>query len=89
MNKLLFERRLRRSIVVMLLCLLALCASGLVFGQTDSGRIVGRVTDQNGAIVPGATDWQVPMFALWLIIAGCIITVVRRLQRISATLRHR
>jgi hypothetical protein len=29
------------------------------------------------------------MFALWLIIAGCIITTVRRLQRISATLRHR
>jgi phosphatidylglycerophosphate synthase len=39
--------------------------------------------------VPGATDWQVPMFALWLIVAGCIVTVVRRLQRISATLRHR
>jgi hypothetical protein len=29
------------------------------------------------------------MFALWLIIAGCIITAVRRLQRISASLRHR
>jgi phosphatidylglycerophosphate synthase len=41
------------------------------------------------AVVPGATDWQVPMFALWLIIAGCVITVLRRLQRISATLRHR
>ena len=41
------------------------------------------------AIVPGATDWQVPMFALWLIIAGCIVTAIRRLQRISATLRHR
>jgi phosphatidylglycerophosphate synthase len=40
------------------------------------------------AIVSDATDWQVPIFALWLIIAGCIITVVRRLQRISATLRH-
>jgi phosphatidylglycerophosphate synthase len=41
------------------------------------------------AVVPGATEWQVPMFALWLITAGCIITAVRRLQRISATLRHR
>ena len=41
------------------------------------------------AIVPDATDWQVPMFALWLIIVGCIITVIRRLQRVSATLRHR
>jgi len=27
----------------------------LVFGQSDSGRIAGQVTDQNGAIVPGAT----------------------------------
>ena len=41
------------------------------------------------AIIPNATEWQVPMIALWLIIAGCIITVVRRLQRISAALRHR
>src|SRR5204863_8351688 len=41
------------------------------------------------AIIPNATEWQVPMSALWLIIAGCIITVVRRLQRISAALRHR
>jgi len=41
------------------------------------------------AIIPGATDWQVPMFALWVIIAGCIVTVFRRLQRISALLRHR
>ena len=41
------------------------------------------------AVIPGATEWQVPMFALWLIIAGCTITVFRRLQRISASLRHR
>ena len=41
------------------------------------------------AVIPGATDWQVPMFALWVIIAGCIVTVFRRLQRISASLRHR
>jgi phosphatidylglycerophosphate synthase len=41
------------------------------------------------AVIPGATDWQVPMFALWVIIAGCMMTVVRRLKRISASLRHR
>ena len=27
----------------------------VVFGQTDAGRIVGIVKDQNGAIIPGAT----------------------------------
>jgi phosphatidylglycerophosphate synthase len=41
------------------------------------------------AIVPSASDWQIPMFALWLIIAGCIITIVRRLQRIAAALHRR
>lgn len=41
------------------------------------------------AIVPSASDWQVPVFALWLIIAGCIVTVFRRLQRIAAALRNR
>jgi phosphatidylglycerophosphate synthase len=40
------------------------------------------------AVVPGASDWQIPIFALWVIIAGCIMTIVRRLQRIRATL-HR
>lgn len=40
------------------------------------------------AVIPGATDWQVPMFTLWVIIAGCIVTIIRRLQRIRATL-HR
>jgi phosphatidylglycerophosphate synthase len=41
------------------------------------------------AIIPGATDWQIPMFAFWIIIAGCIVTVVRRLQRITDRLRRR
>jgi phosphatidylglycerophosphate synthase len=41
------------------------------------------------AIIPDATKWQVPMFALWLIIAGFIFSSVRRLHRIFATLRHR
>ncbi len=41
------------------------------------------------AIVPSASDWEVPVFALWLIIAGCIVTVFRRLQRIAAALRNR
>ena len=40
------------------------------------------------AVVPGASDWQIPMFALWVIIAGCIMTIVRRLQRITMTLRR-
>jgi phosphatidylglycerophosphate synthase len=40
------------------------------------------------AVIPGATDWQVPMFALWVIIAGCIVTIIRRVLRIRATL-HR
>ena len=39
-------------------------------------------------IVPGASDWQIPMFALWVIIAGCIMTIVRRLQRIATKLRR-
>jgi phosphatidylglycerophosphate synthase len=41
------------------------------------------------AVVPGASDWHIPMFALWLIIAGCIMTIIRRLQRITTTLRRR
>ena len=40
------------------------------------------------AVVPGASDWQIPMFALWVIIAGCIVTIIRRLQRIVTTLRR-
>ncbi|PYK79001.1 MAG: CDP-alcohol phosphatidyltransferase family protein [Verrucomicrobia bacterium] len=40
------------------------------------------------AVVPGASDWQIPMFALWVIIAGCIVTIIRRLQRITTTLRR-
>jgi phosphatidylglycerophosphate synthase len=40
------------------------------------------------AVVPDATDWQIPMFALWVIIAGCLVTIIRRLQRITTTLRR-
>jgi phosphatidylglycerophosphate synthase len=40
------------------------------------------------AVVPGATDWQIPMFALWVIIAGCIVTIIRRLQGITSALRR-
>jgi len=39
-------------------------------------------------VVPSASEWQVPMFALWLIIAGCVVTVVRRSQRIALALRR-
>ena len=41
------------------------------------------------AVIPGASDWQIPMFALWVIIFGSIITIIRRLQRITTTLRRR
>ena len=41
------------------------------------------------ALIPGAIDWNIPTFALWLIIAGCIVTCVRRLGRITATLHAR
>jgi phosphatidylglycerophosphate synthase len=40
------------------------------------------------AFVPGASDWQIPKFALWVIIAGCMVTIIRRLQRITTTLRR-
>jgi phosphatidylglycerophosphate synthase len=40
------------------------------------------------AVIPDAMNWQIPMFALWLIIVGSIITVLRRLQRISNCLRN-
>ena len=40
------------------------------------------------AVVPGASDWQIPMFALWVIIAGSIVTIIRRMQRITTTLRR-
>jgi phosphatidylglycerophosphate synthase len=39
------------------------------------------------AIFPAAVVWKLPTLALWLIIFGCIITCVRRLQRIVAALR--
>jgi len=41
------------------------------------------------ALVPRAIDWKIPTYALWLVIAGCIVTCVRRLHRITATLQVR
>jgi len=41
------------------------------------------------AVIPRAIDWKVPTYALWLVIAGCIVTCVRRLHRIAATLQAR
>jgi len=35
--------------------LLVLAFAVIAFAQADQGRIVGTVTDANGAIVPGAT----------------------------------
>jgi Carboxypeptidase regulatory-like domain len=43
---------LRTRIVVLLLVIF--CFSAMLFSQTQQGRIVGRVTDSSGAIVPGA-----------------------------------
>jgi len=39
----------------LLLLVLLLGLASLAYAQTDNGRIVGTVTDANGAIVPGAT----------------------------------
>jgi len=41
------------------------------------------------ALMPRAIDWKIPTFVLWLIIAGCIVTCVRRLHRITTTLHAR
>src|SRR5437660_12322157 len=40
-----------RSVVVFLF---AFCALGIATGQTQEGRILGTVTDQNGGLVKGA-----------------------------------
>lgn len=40
------------------------------------------------AIFSVAVAWRLPTIALWLIILGCIVTCVRRLQRIVAALRR-
>ena len=34
---------------------LAIAGSLTAFGQTDSGRIAGKVSDANGAVIPGAS----------------------------------
>ncbi len=41
------------------------------------------------AIFPAAIRYHFPAVALWIIIAGAIITIIRRLQKISAALRAR
>jgi len=41
------------------------------------------------AVIPRAIDWKVPTYALWLVIGGCMVTCVRRLHRIAATLQAR
>jgi hypothetical protein len=42
----------RARIVVLTLVVLAFC--GVLFGQSQQGRIVGRVTDASGAVIPNA-----------------------------------
>jgi phosphatidylglycerophosphate synthase len=41
------------------------------------------------AILPLAAAWRIPTWTLWLVVAGCIITALRRLQRIAAALQPR
>jgi hypothetical protein len=54
MTKLQSERH-PRSPVLLLALMTVLLVSAVASGQADAGRIVGTVTDQNGALVPGAT----------------------------------
>src|SRR5690242_20124537 len=48
-------RRFRRIFVIALTFAIAVLTQTSAPAQTDQGRIVGTVTDANGAIVPGAT----------------------------------
>jgi phosphatidylglycerophosphate synthase len=41
------------------------------------------------AILPFAVTWKIPTLTLWLVIAGCIVTALRRLKRIAAALQNR
>ncbi|HEY2962634.1 MAG TPA: carboxypeptidase-like regulatory domain-containing protein, partial [Pyrinomonadaceae bacterium] len=48
-------RRFRRILVIVLTFALAVTTQLTAAAQTDQGRMVGTVTDANGAVVPGAT----------------------------------
>src|ERR1044072_6238391 len=48
-------RRFRRIVVVALSRAIAVLTQVSTSAQTDQGRLVGTVTDANGAIIPGAT----------------------------------
>src|SRR5262249_61718783 len=48
----LLNRPFRFTVLPLAMLLLASVAA---FGQSDTGRIAGILTDQNGAVVPGAT----------------------------------
>ena len=48
-------RRFRRILVVALSLAIAVLTQVSTSAQTDQGRLVGTVTDANGAIIPGAT----------------------------------
>src|SRR5512144_627172 len=47
--------RLSRSSILVLAFAITFLLPVITFAQADQGRIVGNVTDANGAIVPGAT----------------------------------
>jgi hypothetical protein len=49
------HERFPRFLYLVLVCAVLLLVQPSTFAQTDTGRIVGTVTDQNGAVVHGAT----------------------------------
>src|SRR5882724_6746883 len=48
------EKMTRKSFMVLLALCLFLTAVA-AFGQAETGQIIGKVTDEKGAVVPGAT----------------------------------
>jgi hypothetical protein len=45
---------LRRSVRIVSVFVFLLFLQSIIFGQTDQARIVGTITDSNGAVIPGA-----------------------------------
>jgi hypothetical protein len=47
--------RLQRGVPILGVCLMVLCLCAPLFSQGSSGRILGSITDQTGAVIPGVT----------------------------------